>query len=284
MTRALPLVLLVALIAAARAEDPLGSWTARLAPAVGRGGDYLIDLRADYAPAGKPSVRLLASYVMHLETLPPEEGDQGLVRQQVTFGAGRVNLGDRQKPLRLEGANYIALRDTTGRVVATPRRLAALPSSVEYLVVSFHDLGFAPVLGETPRAVGEEWTAELHEEPVLFDAENREPGDRTYLATYRARFVEAREVSGAGLLSLHVAETIASRSPGGEAKVEGSLTLTLDAADGWLVQADGELEHFSLVPTQGSGFEIRNLVFSVRPAVRSPQPPTDEDTAKGGTQ
>ncbi len=271
---------LVSVVASAPRAEDVPEYALRYQPAVGRKSDYVLRLEGNLKEEGKEPVRFLASYLLRVEIVPGKTPEE-TVGQRVYFGPGRVEIAGRSRALRFGGADYIIDRDRAGRGTYVSRRIPELPSANEYFAIAFHDIAFCPVLPAEPVAVDEEWTTALDEEPVLFAAESREEGERTYGATYTSRLTSVREVAGLQLGEIAVRSESKSTSPNGEAEARSHVSVTFDLATGWLLQADGAVDDLILRPAQRAALEFKSVNVSIRPYIAPPKPAEDPAAGPG---
>jgi hypothetical protein len=261
----LALPVLLALAARGLGEDT-ESYTLTYHPAAERKSEYVVQIDGKLRVGDREPVRFLASYLLRVQILK-DDADESTVSQRVMFGPGRMELGTRRHTLRFTGVDYAVDRDRTGRGTYVSRRIAPLASANEYLAVAFHDFAFCPVFPMSPVAVGDEWKTEVDEEPVLFEAESSNQEDRSYQGAYTTHLDALRDVAGVQLADLTVTSETVSKSPNGEAEARNKLTLTVDATDGWLIQAEGCVEQLDLRPAQGQALHFENVKVSLRPYI-----------------
>lgn len=275
---ALTLPVLLLTLAARCLGEETDTYALSYHPALERKSEYVVRVDGTLRVGEREPVRLRASYLLRVEILR-DDADKGIVSQRVMFGPGRMELGTRRHTLRLTGIDYAVDRDRTGRGTFVSRRIRALASANEYLAVAFHDFAFCPVFPTAPVAVDEEWKTEVDQEPVLFDNESSNQDERSYRGSYTTRLAATREVAGVRLADLAVRSATESKSPNGEADATGSLTLTVDGSDGWLIQAEGRVERLELRPAQGQALCFEDVDVSLRlyiPEEDSKQEPEPE--------
>jgi hypothetical protein len=274
----LSLLILPLAVAARGLGEETDSYPLTYHPTLERKSEYVVQIDGKVRVGDREPVRLLASYLLRVEILKDDAGN-GTVSQRVMFGPGRMELGSRRHALRITGVDYAVDRDRTGKGTYVSRRIPALASANEYLAVAFHDIAFCPVFPTSAVAVEEEWKSEVDQEPVLFDDESSRQDERSYRGFYTMQLTAIRDIAGVRLADLSVRSETKSKSPSGEAEATNRLTLTVDAADGWLIQAEGCVEQLDLRPAQGPALHFENVNVSLRPYIperdskQEPEPP-----------
>ncbi len=247
-------------------------------PAEGREGRYLVRLEGVVVQQEREMA--LEGSLVFAARIVETDNEAETVTQRVLFGPGRVRLADRRLGWSLAGRSYTVIRGRSGRIVEVRTRAPAPDENRGDFAAVFHDLVFSTIFAPGPVEVGERWECDLDEEAVVFEPDPAEMEDRTVKGSYAGVLAEVRDVAGARTAVVEGASEVTVVSRAAEVEARWTARVTVDAADGWPVQATGVIESLRIQPAGGVSLLFRDLKVVIEPYVPAAGGPAEAGPAE----